>query len=149
MPQTYAYSGRGEAIPVTYFRDLPIITGFATLFGKDPIPVRFQVDSGRAISPIMFWMAFIDKHDLASGVHNLREVDVTGFGGTTKQKQGRIQSMQIGSTKIPEPEVGLNDFQYGDPAVFDANLGTGFLKQFKVVFDLPHDHIIFERPLAQ
>jgi hypothetical protein len=29
------------------------------------------------------------------------------------------------------------------------NLGSGFFKDFKVVFDLPHDRLILERPAAQ
>lgn len=74
---------------------------------------------------------------------------MTGFTGTTAQKRGRIQALQIGKIIVTEPEVGLNDFQYADPNVFDGNLGSGFLKQFKLIFDLPHDRMILERPTSQ
>jgi hypothetical protein len=48
--------------------------------------------------------------------------------------------------KLAEPEVRFNNRQFGDAAVFGGNLGSGFLKQFKVIFDLPHDRVVFEQP---
>jgi len=148
-PAAFAYAVSGEVVPVTYDRRrLPLITGAVTPFGRDSIPVRFQVDTGGASSYVMFWKGFIEKHDLAAGSRDLKAVRVTSFGGATTQKQGRVQAIQIGKIVVTEPEVGLNDFQYGDPSVFDANLGSAFLKQFKVIFDLPHDRIILEQPAA-
>jgi len=148
-PDNYAYAGPGEAVPVTYDRRLPIVPGSVTPFGGKPIPARFQVDTGGARSSVMLWKGFVAKHGLSAGARDVTEVPVTGFGGTTRQKQGRIQAMQVGKIAVTEPMVGLNDFQYGDPNIFDGNLGSGFLKDFKVVFDLPHDRLILERPAAQ
>jgi len=88
-------------------------------------------------------------HDLLAGTRGLREVQVTAFTGTTTQKQGRIHTIQIGKVIVPEPEVGLNDYQFGDPKAFDGNLGSGFLKQFKVIFDLPRDRMILEQPVGR
>jgi hypothetical protein len=145
-PDNFAYTGPGEAVPVTYDRRLPIVPGSVTPFGGKPIPARFQVDTGGARSSVMLWKGFIEKHGLTAGARDVTEVPVTGFTGTTKQKQGRIQAMQVGKITVTEPEVGLNSYQYGDPNIFDGNLGSGFLKEFKVVFDLPHDRLILERP---
>jgi hypothetical protein len=147
-PETFTYAGSGEVLPVTYDRRLPLVAGSVTPFGRAPIPVRFQVDTGGASACVMFWKGFMEKHDLAAGAHDLREVPVTGFTGTTMQKQGRVQAIQIGKIAVNAPEVGLNGFQYGDPKVFDANLGSGFLRQFKVIFDLPRNRIILEQPGA-
>jgi hypothetical protein len=147
-PETFTYAGSGEVLPATYDRRLPLVAGSVTPFGRTPIPVRFQVDTGGASACVMFWKGFMETHDLAAGAHDLREVPVTGFTGTTTQKQGRVQAIQIGKIAVNAPEVGLNGFQYGDPKVFDANLGSGFLRQFKVIFDLPRDRIILERPGA-
>lgn len=146
-PETFVYTGPGEAVPVTYdSRRLPLVTGSVTPYGREPIPVRFQVDSGGAAAQAMFWKSFIEKQGLASGARGIREVQVTAFTGTTTQKQGRVQALRIGNIVMNDPEIGFNDYQYGDPKVFDSNLGSGFLKQFKVIFDLPHDRIILERP---
>ncbi len=145
-PESFVYAGAGEAIPVTYDRRLPIVAGSITPFGGEPIPARFQVDSGGARADVMLWKGFVGKHGLLSGARDVIEVPVTGFGGTTTQKQGRIQAMQVGQITVTEPTVGLNNFQYGDPKIFDGNLGSHFLKQFKVIFDLPHDRLILERP---
>jgi hypothetical protein len=148
-PDDFTYAGSGEVLPVTYDRRLPLVAGSVTPFGRDPIPVRLQVDTGGASAHVMFWKGFIEKHDLTAGTRDLKEVQVTAFTGTTTQKQGRVQAIQIGKIVVSEPEVGLNNFQYGDPNVFDGNLGSGFLKQFKVIFDLPRDRIILERPTGQ
>ena len=136
-------------MPVNYDRRLPIVAGVITPFDREPMAARFQVDTGGASAHVMLWKSFIEKHELAAGTRGVKEVQVTGFTGTTTQKQGRIQALQIGKIVITEPQVGLNDFQYGDPKVFDWNLGSGFLKQFKLIFDLPHDRMILERPARQ
>ncbi len=145
-PERFTYTGGGDMLPVTYDRRLPLVSGSVTPFGRGPIPARFQVDTGGARGAVMFWKGFIEKHDLAAGTHELRDTQVTAFTGTTTQKQGRVRAIQIGKIVVAEPEVGLNDYQYGDPKIFDANLGSGFLKRFKVIFDLPHDRIILEEP---
>lgn len=148
-PDVFTYAGAGEVLPVTYDRRLPLVAGSVTPFGREPIPVRLQVDTGGARAHVMFWKGFVEKHDLPAGTRDLKEVEVTVFTGTTTQKQGRVQAIQIGKIVVTEPEVGLNNFQYGDPNVFDGNLGSGFLTQFKVIFDLPRDRIILERPTGQ
>ncbi len=147
-PESFTYSGPGEAVPATYDRRLPIIVASITPFGGEPIPARLQVDSGGAAAHVMLWKHFIEKHNLVEGARDVKEVQVTAFTGTTTQKQGRVQAMSVGKIVIAEPQVGLNDHQFGDPNVLDGNLGSGFLKGFKVIFDLPHDRIILERPSA-
>jgi hypothetical protein len=63
-------------------------------------------------------------------------------------KKGRIQALQIGGLKLAEPEVSFSDFQLsgGGGDGLGGNLGSGFLRQFKVIFDLPHGRMVFERP---
>ena len=148
-PDGFVYAGPGEALSVTYDRRLPIVAAAITPFDHKPIAARFQVDSGGAAAHVMLWKGFIEKHDLAAGTRDLRDVQVTGFTGTTAQKQGHVQTLQIGNIVITDPEVGLNNYQFGDPKILDGNLGSGFLKQFKVIFDLPHDRMILERPTVQ
>jgi hypothetical protein len=149
QPQSFAYSGPGDILPVTFDRRLPIVAGAVTPFAKEPIPARFQVDTGGAAAHVMLWKIFVEKHDLASGTRDVKEVDVTAFTGTTSQKQGRIEALRIGRTVVKEPMVGLNSYQYGDPEVFDGNLGSGFLKEFRLIFDLPHERMILERPAGR
>ncbi len=144
QPAGWRYAGTGEALPVTYDRRLPIVTGVITPYDAKPIPVRLQVDTGGAGATVMLWKSFVEKNEMVKGAHGVTETAVTAFTGTTPQKQGRIQALQIGKVTIPDALVGLNDFQFGDPAIFDGNLGSGFLKQFKLIFDLPHDRLILE-----
>jgi hypothetical protein len=148
-PEAFAYAGPGEVLPVTYDRRLPLVTGLVTPYGRDPIPMRLQVDTGGARAHAVFWKGFVEKHDLPAGARGLTDVEVTGFTGTTTQKQGRVQAIQVGKILATEPTVVLSSSQYGDPRVFDGNLGSEFLHQYKVIFDLPHDRVILERPAAR
>ena len=148
-PEAFTYAGPGEVLLVTYDRRLPLVAGSVTPYGRDPIPVRLQVDTGGARDHVVFWKGFVEKHDLLAGARGLTEVQITGFTGTTTQKQGRVQAIQIGKIMVTEPEVVLSNSQYGDPNVFDGNLGSGFLNQFKLIFDLPRDRMILERPTGQ
>jgi len=146
-PETFTYAGPGEVVPVTYDRRLPLVSGTVTPYGKDPIPTRFQLDTGGSGMYADLWKDFIAKHDLLPGVRDVAVVQTTGFGGTRPQQKGRVAALQIGGIKITDPVVRLNDYQFGDAALFGGNLGSSFFKQFRVIFDLPHDRVVFE-PVA-
>lgn len=53
--------------------------------------------------------------------------------------------MRIDPITIEEPEVKLHGYEVGHPKSHGGNLGSGFLKLFRLTFDLPHDRIFFER----
>jgi hypothetical protein len=145
-PDGFAYAGPGESVPVTYNRRLPIVAGFVTPFGGEAIPIKLMVDSGGSAVNVDFSRAFGEKTNLIAGMREAQDSQVTIFRGDTASKRGRVQSLRIGNSAISEPEVQVIDYQTTDPKVMDGTLGSEFLKQFKVIFDLPHDRIIFERP---
>jgi predicted aspartyl protease len=144
-PESYAASGKGVAVALTYDRSLPLVSGFVKPFGREAIPMKFQVDTGGSGVSVDLYKAFVEKHDLESGMRDVRDGSAVVFTGKTAAKEGRVESVQIGSIVVNEPQVRLHRFQYGDPAIFSGNLGSGFLKQFRLTFDLPHDRLIFER----
>jgi Aspartyl protease len=113
-----------------------------TPFGRDPIETRFLLDTGASGTNVAFWKDFIEKHDLAAGVHGLSDTEATGFGGSHSAKEGLVRAIRIGGIRIADPKVRLNVIPYGDANVFGGNLGSSFFKQFKVTFDLPHDRLI-------
>jgi hypothetical protein len=84
------------------------------------------------------------NHDLASGMHEVKVIEATSFGGSHPAKTARVRALQVGSITITEPVVRLNPVRYGDANVFSGNLGTTFFKHFKVTFDLPHDRFMLE-----
>jgi hypothetical protein len=144
-PDSFVYAGPGEPLPVSYNRRLPIVTGSVTPFGGQPIPVKLMVDSGGSAVNADFSKAFGATTGLISGMIEARDSKVTIFRGDTSSKIGKVQDLRIGNVSVSEPEVEILEYQTADPKVMDGTLGSGFLKQFKVIFDLPHDRIIFER----
>lgn len=147
-PATYEYKGSGEVLPLTFSGRMPIVTAALTTYGGTPVPARLMVDSGGARASAMLWKSFDDQHGLLANAHNVTVVPITGFGGTTQQKIGRIQAMRVGGITIENPEVALIDYMLGNAHTYDGTLGSGFLKQFNVIFDLPHNRLILERPAS-
>ena len=66
-PGMFVYPGAGESVSVTYAGRLPLVAASITPWGRAPIPVRLQVDSGGSAGSIVFWKEFVTRHDLLSG----------------------------------------------------------------------------------
>lgn len=145
-PDSFVYAGPGEPVPVSYNRRLPIVAGSVTPFGGEPVPVKLMVDSGGSAVNADFSRAFGKTTGLLSGMRETRDSKVTIFRGDAASKTGRVQALRIGNVSVSEPEVQILDYQTTDPELMDGTLGSEFLKQFKVIFDLPHDRIVYERP---
>ena len=145
-PDHFVYAGPGEPVPVSYNRRLAIVAGSVSPFGGPPIPVKLMVDSGGSAVNADFSKAFGETTGLLPGMQEVRDSKVTIFRGDAASKTGKVQALRIGNLSVSGPEVQILDYQTTDPKVMDGTLGSGFLKQFKVIFDLPHDRIIFERP---
>lgn len=145
-PAGFKYAGAGESVPVTYYGRLPLVEGSVTPFGGSAVTTKFQLDTGGSGLAVDLWKDFVAQHSLLAGARDLVDVPSTVFTGTRMQKKGRIQAIQIGRLKVDEPEVRFNDFNFGTPDAFGGNLGSGFFRQFRIIFDLPHDRVIFERP---
>ena len=143
----FTYQGSGTSIPVTYGERLPIVAGYVTPFGGEPIPIQLMVDSGGSAVNVDFYHPFEEKSRLAPvcatpGTHTRRCSPATG-----RSKRGRVQALSIGGVRLEEPEVQiLGEAKEGGFPGWDGTLGSGFLKQFRVIFDLPHDRIVLERP---
>ena len=146
-PASFTYEGPGTMIPVTYQEQLPIVTGSVTPFGGDPIPIKLMVDSGGSALNVDFYHPFERKSNLSSSLRNARDSYATMFTGDRPSKRGRVQALTIAGLTMDEPEVQvLGEAKAGGFDGWDGTLGSGFLKQFRVTFDLPHDRIILERP---
>lgn len=146
-PESFSYSGQGSTVPVTYHGRLPIVAGSVTPFGREAISTAFQLDTGGIAAQACFWKAFTAQHDLLAGAHDVTDIQLTMFGGTQSARQGRMQALSVGTIRMTEPVVQFSERGYGELNVFGANLGSGFFRQFKTIFDLPHDRVIFE-PLS-
>jgi hypothetical protein len=145
-PEGFVYDGPGATLPVTYHRRLPIVNGSVTPYGGERIPVKLMVDSGGSALHADFSRAFGQETGLVAGMRGIRASKVTIFRGDTASKRGRVQALSVGDLTLSDPEVQVIDYQTADPKVMDGTLGSEFLRQFRVIFDLPHDRIIFERP---
>jgi len=143
-PDAFVYAGPGQSVAVTYYGRLPVVAGSVTPYGREGIPTAFQVDTGAAGTTVAFWKTFVQKNDLMNGVHELADAEATSFGGSHRAKEGRVRALQIGGITLDHPFVRMNDADYGDAALFGGNLGSGFFKNYKVIFDLPHDRLILE-----
>jgi hypothetical protein len=126
---------------------LPIVTGSVTPFGREPIPIKLMVDSGGSAVNVDFYHPFEENWKLSGCLRDARDSHATMFTGERPSKRGRVQTLSIGGVQLDEPEVQvLAEAKGGEFRGWDGTLGSGFLKQFRVIFDLPHDRIVLERP---
>ena len=148
-PGAFNYKGSGTVTQVQYEQRLPYLSGSVTPFGGKPIPVKLMVDSGGSAFNIDFYHPFEEKYHLIANLRDAANTKATMFTGDRPSTRGRVQSLRIGELTIDAPEVQvLSESKVGELKGWDGTLGSGFLKEFKVIFDLPHDRIIFERPLT-
>ncbi len=146
-PAAFSYKGDGTVVPVQYAQKLPYVSGSITPFGGEPIPVKLMVDSGGSSFNVDFYQPFEEKHHIVSNLRDVRDSTSTMFTGDRPGKRGRAQWLSIGTLQVIDPEVQvLGPSKSSELGEWDGTLGSGFLKQFKVIFDLPHDRIIFEIP---
>ncbi len=59
---------------------------------------------------------------------------------------GKVSAIRLGGTRFPAPEVVYSKTPagVGDSGETDGELGNGFLSQFRIFFDVPHNVIVFE-----
>ena len=146
-PDGFTYQGSGTSIPVTYGERLPIVAGSVTPFGGEPIPIQLMVDSGGSAVSVDFYHPFEEKSRLSGSLRDARDAHATMFTGDRPSKRGRVEALSIGGVRLEEPEVQiLGESKEGGFQGWDGTLGSGFLKQFRVIFDLPHDRMVLERP---
>lgn len=144
-PGTFRYQGRGVSIPVTLSGATPVIHAkFSELNGKSG-DGEFLVNTALDAS-VIFSNHFAEAHKLFSSHTTSISVSDPEVDGGVEVSVARIDTFQIGSNTA----IGtLGTFSRtdqssgGDPKIA-GTIGGGMLRRYVVVFDYPHQQMIFE-----
>jgi membrane-associated protease RseP (regulator of RpoE activity) len=141
-PSSFEYKGKGEVLPITLETSHPHIK--AKVDGE--YEGTFVIDTG-ARSSLVLHSPFVQKYDLlAKTGKKINAFSGIGVGGKAMGKVTRVESIQIGSFKIPAPVTQLSSAEKGafSSEKIDGNIGGGILKRFTVIFDYPNQRMILE-----
>ena len=144
--KSFRYAGPGTVLPIDFDRNNHPHTRAQVVVGGKPIDMKATVDVG-ASSVLSLTKPFVQKHKLRERVQpTMRTVAGGGLGGAITTHVGRVDALRIGPYEIARPITAL----HGDSAgifsenVWDANIGGGALRRFKVWFDYGRKQMILE-----
>jgi hypothetical protein len=103
----------------------------------------FRLDTG-ANNTLTFHTAWVERYDLLKDRQTVATA-LGGVGGMTPARQGRIEWFELGGERFENPSVTFSQSKVGplSDAYTVGNIGQGFLRPFKLVFDYPNRRMAF------
>lgn len=126
-PKTFIYRGKGEALPLTFKKKVPFISGKIQVPGKAVVQHEWLVDSGSAD-------ALNDELLAESKGEKKRLTGGRGLGKEFEILQATADRVELGRFQFPNV-IGFSG---------GMKVGGGLLKYFTVVFDYPSQRMILE-----
>ena len=120
----------------------PTIAAVVELTGRQPYTIDVEVDTGSA-HVLTLCSPFVRREKLLDAATELKTGRTLGIGGASPDSTGKIKALTIGPFRIADPEVRFSSSEKGSLAtdVFQGNVGSGFLKDYRVIFDIPHNQM--------
>jgi predicted aspartyl protease len=145
-PERFDYSGRGAVVPIDLLELHPYVTARLTLPGGRTITGRFVIDTG-ASSSIVLSPDTVEREDVLAAVGKTITAQSRGIGGTTENRVGRAERLDIGGLSLAKPLIVLPPSGAGRVSAPGTlgNIGGGILRRFKVTFDYARRQLILER----
>ncbi len=151
------YRGPGIAVPVETAQPsgellhVPVVVARLELNDRSQVSARLEIDTG-SNHALTLHAPFLRQHDLArhEAVQGPAAAPIFSetFGGVRYQlERGQISAVEIGGLKIPDPEAlyAKNPAGVSASDQTDGELGSQFLSQFRIFFDIPRHLIVFEQ----
>jgi hypothetical protein len=144
--EQFDYSGSGAVVPIDLLELHPYVTASLTLPGGRTITGRFVIDTG-ASSSIVLSPDTVEREDVLAAVGKTITAQSRGIGGTTENRVGRAERLDIGGLSLAKPLVVLPPSGAGRVSAPGTlgNIGGGILRRFKVTFDYARHQLILER----
>ena len=142
LPSAFTYRGEGIVVPFKFNEHIPQVAG-----SIDGIPGKFDIDTGSR-SSLDLMGPFVEKNNLTAHYDaKLEAVTGWGVGGAAKSLVTRAKVLRLGDVEVVNPVTELTLQQKGafTSQYVAGNVGAGVLKRFNIIFDYPHQQMIFER----
>jgi|HubBroStandDraft_6_1064221.scaffolds.fasta_scaffold01548_5 hypothetical protein len=144
-PATFTYSGTGNGFPLALAGAAPVVHAKFDIPGRRTQEADFVVSTALD-APIVFYREYTEAHRFSSMHFKTIPASYSQLDAGSKIFLGRLKTFQLGAYSLEEPVAAFsqsNPGQSGNKSVAGA-IGAGFLRRFTVIFDLPHQRIIFE-----
>ena len=144
-PGNYKYQGTGESFPLEITDRYIFMQGRLFFAGREPINGRILIDTGNAQS-LLLTRPFVEANKVMPPASELTKFTICGIGGGSELLIGTLSALQLGNIKISDPITGYSRARDGHLAdgSYDANIGAGILRHFKVIFDYSRHRMILE-----
>jgi hypothetical protein len=144
-PGSYRYSGSGESFPLRLEGDQPYVHAQLVLPDKRLVEGEFVVDTGSPFS-LMLAAPFVTQNRLMDSVQRTISAKAKGVGGEMMLVIGRLQGLRLGRFLLADPVTVFPQNFNGEIAAQGTagNLGAGFLRRFRVIFDYSRGRMILE-----
>lgn len=143
-PRGYQYRGAGQMIPLNIQHDGAIyVQAKVQTPGGNTLEDEFVIDTG-GNQTLLLARTFVEKHRLLDLVGKTLPVGGGGVGGAIQLAMGRMKSLELGRFAIPNPLAGLTKVGEIADAGKAGNIGGGFLRRFRVIFDYSRSRMILE-----
>jgi hypothetical protein len=142
-PKTFDYRSSGEALPITFKKDTPIIEATITSQGREPITGHFEIDTG-CDGDLCLGHDFVAANHLLDDGNAGQSDSRRGVGGGAEIRTGTLGELRMGKLVVKSP--GANFFLEGSPAGEGqaGHIGLGVLERYKMIFDYSRLRIILE-----
>jgi hypothetical protein len=142
-PRAYRAPDPAEVIPLEFRRDTPIVNATIGLTNREPIPARFEIDTG-CDGELCLGSDFVAAHSLEEAAGVRRNGSRIGVGGSVNTRIGVLPQFQLGAVKMEA--VTASFFESGSPVDngHAGHIGLGLLRRFKVTFDYSRRQMILE-----
>jgi hypothetical protein len=144
-PREHSYSGNGETIPIILLDNHPYVRATILEGERKVVEGEFVIDTGSG-QPLILQHEFIREHEMLRPSKKTILSYARGIGGDFPLLVGRIEKFILGRMTC---ENLLTFFPPTTTGTFAArgkagNIGGGFLRRFKVIFDYSRRIAIFE-----
>jgi hypothetical protein len=140
--QGFAYTGTGTEVPIELKEGS--FFAHATVDGIDGL---FGIDTGDSYS-LTLNAPFVLQHKLVQHYHaKIQGYAGSGFGGPDHGFYTRADTLQMGDSQVIRPITVLSTDTLGaaSSTTIAGNIGIRILRQFNIVFDVPHGKMYLEK----
>jgi predicted aspartyl protease len=143
-PSAYAAPPGAVAVPVTFYRDRPVVAAELTLADGRTLPMRMLVDTGAR--GILVNTPFAERHRIYDAIApTIASPFGVGIGGTTQQRVGRARRFTLAGFTFEAPIVNAAEDRAGATASaeIDGLIGSEVLRRFTLTLDYRHRRLLF------
>ena len=143
-PKSYEYKGSGKRIAIT-IDGTPFIAAEVKAAGHDPVPGRFEIDSGYD-GALTLYSPFVKAHPSFAPAAQTDAGTRQGLGQSVKSVKSQVERLAFGSFSFANV---ITDFPTGEGVAggdkdVSGLIGNEILRRFKVIFDYSRQEMILE-----